>query len=152
MSIGLVNSCGWIPCQLSFPSSNLFGYPRRFLQSSNSTHRSRHVSYFTQIRITQNQQENSVSIAVHDFGLPTKSQRLRDKEDTLTDKTIQRQSCAADLCVDLCTQITCARSISHLPTISRATNKHLYTEGSTPKKKQDTRKNEAGVNFGLFRS
>ena len=43
-----------------------------------------------------------------------------------------------DPCVDLRTEVTCARSVSHLPTVSRTTDKHLYTEGSTPKKKQDS--------------
>ena len=92
---------------------------------------------------------NSVSTAVHDFGLPTKSQRLRDKEDTLTDETIQRQSCAADLCVDLCTQITCARSISDLAIMSRATDKRLYTEGSTPKKTSSFARTLQRVKFPL---
>ena len=40
----------------------------------------------------------------------------------------------ADACVDLCTQVTCTRSISDLSMMSRATDKRLYTEGSTPKK------------------
>ena len=108
MSIGLVNSCGWIPCQLSFPSSNLFGYPRGLLQSSDSTHRSRHVSYFTQIKIKKKQRKKYVGTAVQDFDLMTKSQRLCDKQDTLTDETIQRQSSA-------CQSLRRSTHTSHVP-------------------------------------
>ena len=55
----------------------------------------------------------------------------------------------ADLCVDLCTQITCARSISDLAIMSRATDKRLYTEGSTPKKTSSFARTLQKDNFPL---
>ena len=116
MSIGLLTSCGWIPCQLSFPSSNLFGYLGRFLQSSDSTHRSRHVSYFTQTKITKSSRK---ILSVQQYRTSTWWRNLNafvTNRIHLPMKLSSDKALRANLCVDPCIEATCPSPVSVLPT------------------------------------
>ena len=151
MSIGLVNSCGWIPCQLSFPSrptcsSIRVGSFRALIQHTE-------VDMLVTSRRLRSQKRSRKILSVQQYRTSTWWRNLNafvTNRTHLPMKLCSNKALRGNLCVDLRTEVTCARSVSHLPTISRATDKHLYTEGSTPKKKQDTHKNEVGVKFPLL--